>query len=248
MGGDQVFGEESCAPGHSGRICGRCLPAWYRGGRRCFSCSSLADANDPEALKSTKMATLMGGMSIMLIFLLSIMLYLKPPSAAGGCTQRIISLIKPQLEKHHIDLAMAKAHFGPHFDYADGQQREFKMSLEYIRAHRPWNVVKCFGNRETSLCRYHMQWDFIAAALWTWSKTLRDRKLVSADLAMTIPKDAYDFRRLLVCPRTNEDSPYDNFACRDEKCDRCKDLQLLDGPHGLITREELTLGADVSVK
>ena len=53
--------------------------------------------------------------------------------------------------------AMAAEHFAdPDYDYTDGRRREFTMSLEYIRIHRPWDVVDVFGDRETSLCRYHI--------------------------------------------------------------------------------------------
>ena len=82
------------------------------------------------------------------------------------------------------------------------------------------------------------------------AKQLRDQKLVSRDLPMTIPKCAYEFRRKLVCPRADPESPYDNPTCRDETCDKCRNLALLDGngDGGVITKEELQLGAEVNVK
>ena len=58
------------------------------------------------------------------------------------------------LQKIH-DAAAAK--FVPDFKYSDGEQRDFKMSLEFIRSLRPYNVKSTFGDRDTSLCRYHMQ-------------------------------------------------------------------------------------------
>ena len=149
--------------------------------------------------------------------------------------------------------AAAKSQFHKDFEYDDGGQRDFKCSLEFIRKLRPWNVKMTFGDRETSLCRYHMQWEFIANALWVWQKGIRDAGLVPKDMPMTIPRDAYDLRKLLVCPRDNEGDEYDKPKCRDEDCDRCKDLRLLVGwpaqqRRGLLSDEEMDLGKNHPVK
>ena len=58
------------------------------------------------------------------------------------------------------------------------------------------------------------------------------------------PEEWREFRQKLVCKRTQHEE-YDSNVCRDEECEVCKDLLLLDGPEGLLTAEELQLGADV---
>ena len=64
------------------------------------------------------------------------------------------------------------AKFGPTFVYKDGIVRDadITMSNEFVRQLKPFNVKYSFGDRETSLCRYHMAYEFLAAALYTWQK------------------------------------------------------------------------------
>ena len=137
--------------------------------------------------------------------------------------------------------------FDKPYDYADGVVRRFPekgVGITFIQGLRPFNVKQCFGDRETSLCRYHMSWEFIAAAMWSWAKQIRERGLVDKGLPMTVPKDAYLLRRALVCPRTDPDSDFDNIACRDEKCELCKDLGLL---CNVITDDELSRGRHIEL-
>ena len=158
-------------------------------------------------------------------------------------------------------LAMCEARFGPGFKYKDGKSRSFRVDETFVRRLRPWNVVASFGKRETSLCRYHMQWDFIAAAIWAWQKKLHGVHKKQFQNFQMVPSDAFELRRKLVCkpdmplrcPRPGVDtSAYDNIRCRDEKCENCRDLRLLvghdeEGHVGLLTAEELEYSASVQV-
>lgn len=49
-GGLERYGEASCAPGHTGLLCGECkAPGWYRGRRECLSCDALLANATPTA-------------------------------------------------------------------------------------------------------------------------------------------------------------------------------------------------------
>ena len=150
--------------------------------------------------------------------------------------------------------------FGPTFEYKDRIVRdgEVTMSEEFVRQLKPFNVKYSFGDRETSLCRYHMAYEFLAAAVYTWQKQLRNRAGAYNGVPMTVPKDAYGMpptadcpegrpglRRLLVCPRVPATARHDNLDCLKERCVKCKDLQLLDS---LIPAAELEAGKDIPVK
>ena len=154
-------------------------------------------------------------------------------------------------------LSAWRTKFGPTFEYKDGIVRdgEITMSEEFVRQLKPFNVKYSFGDRETSLCRYHMAYEFLAAALYTWQKQLRDRAGAYNGVPMTVPKDAYGsppttdcpegrpgLRRLLVCPRVPATARHDNLDCLKERCLTCKDLQLLDS---LIPAGELEAGKDI---
>ena len=75
LGGGDEYGEASCAQGHTGLLCGRCINGYYRGRRSCLSCEAL-DTGDSSASADT--AILISVLSVSLPLLVS--LYLKPPS------------------------------------------------------------------------------------------------------------------------------------------------------------------------
>ena len=69
-GGFTAYGEESCAPGHKGKLCGACEDNYYRGRFSCLSCSDLAvdeaSVRDSSSRTVTLMAT-MGSLTILVI-------------------------------------------------------------------------------------------------------------------------------------------------------------------------------------
>lgn len=85
---------------------------------------------------------------------------------------------------------------------------------------RPF-FVKPAG-RETSVCIYHLRFDLIVEALYTFYKRLRDAKVCCC----TFPNVKYpaDLRRSLVCPRA-EGARFDSNACATAECDLCGELQ-----------------------
>ena len=82
-----------------------------------------------------------------------------------------------------------------------------------------------------ALCVYHMQWDYLAKALFIYTKGIRDKGYVQED--NKVPNDPYRLRRMLVCPRAEEADGsvgrFDRAECRDEQCERCRDLRRLLG-------------------
>ena len=152
--------------------------------------------------------------------------------------------VKPPLDKH-------------------GKVRLFSVSPNFVRLLRPYNVVPSFGNRDTSLCRYHMAFEFIYGALWKWQKLARDKQLVDREHPM-IAHGWSNFRRQLVCnPGYQKDSSgvpirdsygdlvrkrYDLPACKAGTCEECKELRLLlghGGKAGLLSRRELECKLEV---
>ena len=167
-------------------------------------------------------------------------------------------------------LAICKDHFAvyeykhPPLDKT-GLVRIFDVSAEYVRLHRPYNVIQSFGNRDTSLCRYHMAFEFIYGAIWNWQKTIRDKKFVAADVGPMIHYGAYNFRRQLVCHPgwekgadgqdvlDGDGNPirlrYDKPECKAGTCDKCGELRLLVGDEdkeGLLTKAELDCKHEVN--
>ena len=77
-GGVLSFGDESCSPGHTGRICGMCMKAWYRGRRKCESCLAL---DVGVTLEESRARTLFFGFSLLTVAASVILLYLQPPAS-----------------------------------------------------------------------------------------------------------------------------------------------------------------------
>ena len=139
-------------------------------------------------------------------------------------------------------MGLCADHFKPDFKYADDVCRPngFTAKSNFVRCLRPYYVIKSFGKRETSLCVYHLKWHFVAKALATFQRRLRDTGKVPKDQPC-LPVDPSDMRRALLCPRVTHDE-FDNVACRNNKCETCKDLRLLvgkDGGGGLLAANEL---------
>ena len=164
-------------------------------------------------------------------------------------------------------LGICKAHFEqcaePPVDQ-HGQVKVFDVSGNYVRLLRPYNVIQSFGKRDTSLCRYHMSFEFIYGAIWKWQKTLRDKGYVDASVGPMIAYGAYEFRRQLVChPGYQKDDDgsdmtdgygakvrarYDLPDCKAGTCEKCKELRLLVGhgdTPGLLSKEELAVNHQV---
>ena len=137
-----------------------------------------------------------------------------------------------------------------------GKVRLFSVSPNFVRLLRPYNVMASFGNRDTSLCRYHMGFEFIYGALWKWQKLARDKKLVDRELPM-ISHGWNNFRRQLVCdPGHQVDAAgapirdaygdlirkrHDLPDCKAGTCEKCKELRLLlghGGQAGLLSAQE----------
>ena len=78
-------------------------------------------------------------------------------------------------------------HFAEGYEYTKppldklGNVRLFSVSPNVVRLLRPYNVIASFGYRDTSLCRYHMAFEFIYGALWKWQKIARDKNLVGRE-------------------------------------------------------------------
>ena len=156
-------------------------------------------------------------------------------------------------------MSICKAFFHPTFQYSDGRARPdgYTAKRTFVRCLRPFNVKDSFGNKNTSLCRRHMQMEKWLNALHHYQRLLRSKKLVPADQAL-LPADNYEARRLLTCERQDRRRcaaecpcresralvsaetkasdgalpPFDNLLCLQNKCDKCRDLRLLVGHAG----------------
>ena len=99
---------------------------------------------------------------------------------------------------------------------------EFGVSWKYVTALRPFQVKP--ARRELCLCRYHLQWEMIADAVYNLRKSLRDRKLVDdSTCKCKNHKDAFALRRALTCAR-EDGQKYDKPICANNLCRDCRDL------------------------
>ena len=145
--------------------------------------------------------------------------------------------------------AMCKDHFTADFKYADGVKRRkgFTAGAEYIRLLRPFFVIKAYGKRATSLCTYHMKWEFICKAINKHQKAVREKGHVPKEQP-TLPYDWADLLRCCFCARTNP--MFGNKKCIENKCEKCRNLRLLVGDDGnggsLLQANEIS--APVAIK
>lgn len=115
------FGVDSCAPGHTGILCGRCKPQWFRARRVCKPCS--AERRKEEALiNDTVVAMVVAIPLISIVTVLALLVYLKvwsPRLPRGRC-----SVYLDSVEVFFI------RHITPQLPIATGL---FKITLSYVQ-------------------------------------------------------------------------------------------------------------------
>lgn len=90
---------------------------------------------------------------------------------------------------------------------------------------------------------YNVCW-YYTPGLFNLRHTLKSRNLVEECSCLDPERDAYRFRRALLCKRDDPTSDFDNRRCISGECEECRNLQKLVGKGGcgsgtLICREEL---------
>ena len=125
LGGPMTFGHPSCNDGHTGVICGECMPGYYRGRRKCLACADLSQGE--EAIESSRTATILYMAGVAGTVFMMIFMYLFPPGAFGRVAKRFAERLKPLLERHHLVLKVFAKHFIP---VTSGV---FKVLLSYIQ-------------------------------------------------------------------------------------------------------------------
>lgn len=109
---------------------------------------------------------------------------------------------------------------------------------------RPYYVKD--STRETCMCVYHMRFDEMARGLLKYRRTLKQQKVTQCNCS--VPENSRALRKLLVCPRRNDNageaeevegvSKLDNIDCILQRCTNCKDLaRLTYGPSSLCSDE-----------
>ena len=88
VGGNR-FGDEGCAAGHGGALCGTCNDGYYRSQRRCLSCAAL-DKGQGTPTADAAMDTIIACVVVSIALPLLTITYLQPPSCIKQCV-RIIS-------------------------------------------------------------------------------------------------------------------------------------------------------------
>jgi hypothetical protein len=111
-----------------------------------------------------------------------------------------------------IAVAKGRARFGPNFKCSS----TVFYQLEPFQIHKP--------GRSTSLCRYHLQFEFFASALFQYRKKRRDHGIVTCDCNTHSPANAYDLRKVLICDRADGvgiEVFFDKRECVQRSCTVC---------------------------
>ena len=211
-------------------------------------------------------------------------------------------------------IALMKLQFHEACEYKDKRLRPkgFTCKSKWVRLRRPYYVIPMYGKKDICLCRYHMQFENFAHAVYQWTRLIRTHHLVPGEPPMVVPENAMAFRRLLVCPvldvefrlalrralalvscgsamrgdgnatrklrrdllvqpvfmrimaftvrawqqegdpggwtTKNFRQPYDDIACMNEECEKCRGLRRLhntsrsdDGIEGLVSPAEVSV-------
>ena len=83
------FGEDSCATGHQGDLCGKCADGFYRSQRRCLSCAALDEAGGEGTSVDAAMATVIAIIAVCIFVPLLTLAYLQPPHGLILCAKAI---------------------------------------------------------------------------------------------------------------------------------------------------------------
>jgi len=87
-----------------------------------------------------------------------------------------------------------------------------------------------------------LEFELWVEGIWTFRNTFR-RQNLGVCLCASPVKNAYDFRRQIVCPRVDPAHTLDKRECVAGTCEDCKDLRLLVGhgeTPGLMCKAELS--------
>ena len=83
------FGEDSCAAGHVGNLCGKCADGFYRSQRRCLSCAALEEEAGGSDSADPKLATVIAIVVVCIFGPLLTLTYLQPPPSLIQCLKAI---------------------------------------------------------------------------------------------------------------------------------------------------------------
>jgi hypothetical protein len=72
---------------------------------------------------------------------------------------------------------MVAKNFPAEYKYADGSigSAPFSIGKTFVEALKPFFVQE--KDRALCLCHYHLEWDYICGALWTYRKALKEKRL-----------------------------------------------------------------------
>ena len=132
--------------------------------------------------------------------------------------------------------------FPPDYQYHDGKRREFEVSHTVIAQLKHFSVKR--PSRETSLCRYHMEWTNLHSAMYRYRC-----KLKPLTCQHRIEKDPYVIRRGLVCrppdeggSDDDEDDEDDDSGDNDDNNDDDNDVDIDDDDDDIIDMVDEALG------
>lgn len=86
--GGPRFGDEGCAAGHGGALCGTCNDGYYRSQRRCLSCATL-DTGRGTSAADTATDTVIAIVVVSIAVPLLTITYLQPPHCITKCVRII---------------------------------------------------------------------------------------------------------------------------------------------------------------
>ena len=131
---------------------------------------------------------------------------------------RIRFMESPQYVLANKIIAMVAKNFPAEYKYADGSigSAPFSIGKTFVEALKPFFVQE--KDRALCLCHYHLEWDYICGALWTYRKALKEQRLCFCSCENS--KDSHSIYRQLLCP-------YAEFAdrkCLHGDCMQCQGL------------------------